>query len=146
MAENKNGKLASLSPLARSPDSDVSPRTQATPTGENYFDATSYDAKREFEGTAMSGQDTRLRLDVVPSSGTSTAPSTTTSASGVGQDDSTNSRRPSYNDSDHPAVISRKSSSASVQFRPLRNPSLPQGLPRKTDNRRLRESSPSPVK
>ncbi|KAK0646540.1 hypothetical protein B0T16DRAFT_298551, partial [Cercophora newfieldiana] len=131
---------------ARSPDSDVSPRSQVASKG--YFDPAVTATKREPDGNATAGQDTRLRLDVVPSSSASTAASTTTttSASVAGQDDSTDSRRPSYNDSDHPGVISRKSSSASVQFRQPRNPSLPQGNPRKTDNRRLRESSPSPVK
>jgi len=144
MAENKNGKLATPSPLAaRSPDSDISPRTQPTQKAGEYFDAVSPASKQEADSTATG----RLRIDVERSSGPSTAPSTTTSVSVGGPDDSaTHSRRPSHNDSDRPGVVSRKPSCASVQFRPPRNPSLPQGLPRKTDNRRLRESSPSPMK
>jgi hypothetical protein len=42
--------------------------------------------------------------------------------------------------------LSRKSSTASVSFRPPKDPSLPQGAQRKTDGRRLRASSPSPVR
>ena len=147
MAEKaaKKSRKPSLPLSAKSPDSDISPGTKAPSKNSEYFGKTGSDAKLEREGT-RTGQDSHPRLEVVPSSNTSTAPSTATSASAAGPDGSTDSRRPSYNDSDRGGALSRKSSSASVSFRQPRNPSLPQGLPRKTDNRRLRESSPSPVK
>jgi hypothetical protein len=56
------------------------------------------------------------------------------------------SRRSSNNDDELARISSRHSSLASVSFRPPRNPSLPQGHQRKTDAKRLRNSSPSPVR
>ncbi|KAK5664331.1 hypothetical protein OQA88_552 [Cercophora sp. LCS_1] len=126
----------------RSPDSDVSPKTPAVSKSNDYFGVAAA-GKKQLQVATATGQDTRQKIDAPPSSSTSTAPSTATSGSAAGPDGSTDSPRPSYNDSHR---LSRKSSSASVSFRSPRNPSLPQGLPRKTDNRRLRESSPSPVK
>lgn len=64
----------------------------------------------------------------------------------VSPDDNSDSRRSSKNACGLPGVESRKSSVASVSFRQPRNPSLPQGNQRKTDARRLRESSPPAVR
>lgn len=126
---------------ATSPDSDVSPGTKPAPKPTDYFETD----PAAVHNAASRGANQKLRVDSSLSGGTSTGPSTATSTSTIGLDGSTDSRRPSYNGSDQP-VISRKSSSASVVFRSPRNPSLPQGLPRKTDNKRLRESSPEPIK
>ena len=127
---------------ATSPDSDVSPGTKPAPKPTDYF-VTHPAAAQNADSR---GANQKLRVDSSLSGGTSTGPSTATSTSTIGLDGSTDSRRPSYNGSDYPLVISRKSSTASVVFRSPRNPSLPQGLPRKTDNKRLRESSPEPIK
>ncbi|KAK1826611.1 hypothetical protein QBC39DRAFT_16287 [Podospora conica] len=132
----------SFAPAAKSPDSDVSPGTKPTPKPSDYFDAQAATA----HNAASRGANQKLRVDPSLSGGTSTGPSTATSTSTIGLEGLTDSRRPSYNGSDAPLMISRKSSTASVVFRSPRNPSLPQGLPRKTDNKRLRESSPEPIK
>ncbi|KAL1864397.1 hypothetical protein VTK73DRAFT_5896 [Phialemonium thermophilum] len=55
------------------------------------------------------------------------------------------SRTSSQSVDGHPSE-SRKSSAASVSFRPPQNPALPQGHQRRTDGKRLRASSPVPVR
>ncbi|GAB1320364.1 hypothetical protein MFIFM68171_10574 [Madurella fahalii] len=152
MAETKAedvARLTSSPPVAKSPDSDVSPRTQVPLVTADYFSAKS-DARRETKAFPalvskyINGQ--RLNGRSPPSMAASTDASTTTLAS-ISEECPVDSSRHSSNDnSERPSAASRKSSTASVTFRPPRNPSLPQGNPRKTDNRRLRESSPSPVR
>ncbi|KAK3322234.1 hypothetical protein B0H66DRAFT_601699 [Apodospora peruviana] len=132
----------SANPTAKSPNSDVSPRTRLPSSSADYFSQrpSSHKSPRapaSFAATKGDGLKA-LKPDILsPLDGASTGASTTS----VSDD----SRRPSQSGSDRPTTGSRKSSTASVTFRAPRNPSLPQGLPRKTDNRRLRESSPSPV-
>ncbi|KAK4115270.1 hypothetical protein N656DRAFT_766520 [Canariomyces notabilis] len=142
MAENKSenvARLASLSPLAKSSsDSDVSPGTRTPSAPTDYFSV-----KPDTRAKRDSYQRSNGRSP--PSATASTDASTTTLAS-ISEEGQVGSSQYSSNDSfDRAQVPSRKSSSASVTFRPPRNPSLPQGNPRRTDNRRLRESSPSPV-
>ncbi|KAL1838045.1 hypothetical protein VTJ49DRAFT_3118 [Mycothermus thermophilus] len=142
MAEvvNHVTRLNSSPAPAGSPGSDdVSPGTQTISTrDDSYFPANS-----GANGTKSNG----LSLQFLPTS--SNAPSTTTLASGSDEYQADSSRQSSTNDITRPplprASVST-ASNASVTFRPPRNPSLPQGIPRKTDHRRLRQSSPSPVR
>ena len=144
MAEKAQGS-ANPPPLstssAKSPDSDVSPGTRVPSKHVDYFGVPNT------QNAAAAGSLVRERgpsLDnmALPSGDASTAPSTATTTSLLGQEGANGSRRPSSNGSDRLDTISRKSSS--VSFRPPRNPSLPQGFPRKTNNERLRKASPSP--
>ncbi|KAK0711384.1 hypothetical protein B0H67DRAFT_287361 [Lasiosphaeris hirsuta] len=155
MAEKASSNVnpsSSLPSTAKSPDSDVSPTSQVVFRTTDYFTTgpvTNRDSPKLVVPTSVAKVDVGQRRDAAPPSATnSTAPSTTTSASIGGEDGTTDSRRPSHNGEylDLGHALSRKSSSASVSFRAPRNPSLPQGLPRKTDNQRLRESSPSPIR
>ncbi|KAL2262123.1 hypothetical protein VTK26DRAFT_2390 [Humicola hyalothermophila] len=135
MAETNGENVARLnssSSVAKSPDLDVSPGTQPAPAPSDYFSTKSDPggSRRDLGGT--------LRPSLVSAS---------TDASGTATQASGSSRQSSTTDNGaHSLAESRKSSAASVTFRPPRNPSLPQGHPRKTDNRRLRDSSPSPVR
>jgi hypothetical protein len=72
----------------------------------------------------------------------------TTAQSPSEQSDSVGSRRASETPSigQFGESLSRKSSVASVRFRPPLDPRLPQGVQRKTDGQRLRASSPEPVR
>lgn len=149
-------RLTSSPPSAnKSPDSDVSPRTQPPPSvPADYFSSKPDDAGRERQAPLPSwvskpssgGQRPNGRS--ATSMAASTDASTTTLASISEESHVSDWRQSSSNDGrEPPSVVSGKSSStASVKFRPPRNPLLPQGHPRKTDNRRLRESSPSPVR
>ncbi|KAK3692185.1 hypothetical protein B0T22DRAFT_6323 [Podospora appendiculata] len=156
---NRNNNIFGPTPAltAKSPDSDVSPRTQdpSKPTSVDYFTASPAAAAAAAAVPlsnvtfAVARRDgLRILESASPSNGTSTGASTATSVSGVGEDGPGGSRRTSQcgTGSDRPSAGSRKSSIASVSFRPPSNPSLPQGQPRRTDNRRLRESSPSPIR
>ncbi|KAK4044695.1 hypothetical protein C8A01DRAFT_31194 [Parachaetomium inaequale] len=127
-------RLASPPSAAKSPDSDVSPGTIVPSVTTDYFSAES-----------GANGDSRPNGAYRPFASASTDASTTTLAS-ISEEGQVDSSRQTSNDSSRPSVGHRKSSAASVTFRPPRNPSLPQGHPRKTDNRRLRESSPSPVR
>ncbi|KAK4106338.1 hypothetical protein N658DRAFT_15603 [Parathielavia hyrcaniae] len=129
-----NVNESTSSPLAaKSPDSDVSPGTRTPLVHADYFTAQPF-------ANGNSKRDGPLR----PFARASTDASTTTLAS-ISEEFQLDSSRQTSNDSGRPTLGHRKSSTPSVTFRPPRNPSLPQGNPRKTDNRRLRESSPSPV-
>ncbi|KAK3940340.1 hypothetical protein QBC46DRAFT_126381 [Diplogelasinospora grovesii] len=138
-----HGSSTSQSMTDKSPDSDVSP---LTPMRADYFSVKSASptpADRPCKVTFAAGG-----RDGDRGSSTSPGVSPGNSASSLGEGTATvgsSSRRASSNGSERPHTMSRKSSAASVSFRPPRNPSLPQGLPRKTDSKRLRESSPSPV-
>ena len=136
MAKANGDNVARLIPspsVAKSPDSDVSPGTQAPSVPADYFLVKSgLDDDRKPGGAFV-------QQPFVPVPASTDASTTATQASN-------SSSRQSSNDNGRLQGESRKSSSASVTFRPPRNPSLPQGHPRKTDNRRLRDSSPSPVR
>ncbi|KAK3997708.1 hypothetical protein QBC44DRAFT_71396 [Cladorrhinum sp. PSN332] len=137
--------LNTSSPLAaaKSPDSDVSPHTKLNSDPSDYFSKESPAPGVKTDSAPVPGA--AAPPIVVASSGASTAGTTiTTSSSNSGSDGLGKLRQASHDNDERPNVPSRKSSSASVTFRPPRNPSLPQGVPRKTDNRRLRESSPEP--
>ncbi|KAL2135451.1 hypothetical protein VTI74DRAFT_8437 [Chaetomium olivicolor] len=119
---------------AKSPDSDVSPGTKVPAVSADYFSTGSGpdgDQKPDGKSPAFAP--------------VSTGASTTTLTS-ISEEGHAYGSRQNSNDSVRASGIQRKSSTASVTFRSPRNPSLPQGNPRKTDNRRLRESSPSPVR
>ncbi|KAL2169753.1 hypothetical protein VTG60DRAFT_5649 [Thermothelomyces hinnuleus] len=133
-ADNVDRLLTSPSAAAKSPDSDVSPGTGTPSVAADYFSA-----------NPRANGDSKFREPSRLFASASTDVSTTTLAS-ISEEDHVEGSRHSTNDSSRPSVEQRKSSSTSVTFRPPRNPSLPQGHPRKTDNRRLRESSPSPVR
>jgi len=132
MAENGN-HVARLAPPAtspaESPTHDVSPGTKVSSgsTAVDYF---------SIKPTANGGQ-SRTSPD---------ASTITITLSSTLQESQENSSRKSSNDSGLPQNGAKRVSGMSVTFRQPRNPSLPQGNPRKTDNRRLRESSPSPVR
>jgi hypothetical protein len=133
---NHVAQITSPPAAARSPDSDVSPGTQVPSKSADYF-------------SANSGANGHLKPNGVSPqlSAASAAPSMTTLTSISEEDFQVDSSRQSSNDSGCPSDgHHRNSSSASVSFRPPHNPSLPQGHPRKTDKRRLRASSPSPVR
>ncbi|AEO57871.1 hypothetical protein MYCTH_2126876 [Thermothelomyces thermophilus ATCC 42464] len=132
-ADNVDRLLTSPSAAAKSPDSDGSPGTVTPSVAADYFSA-----------NPRANGDSKLREPSRLFASASTDVSTTTLAS-ISEEDHVEGSRHSSNNSSRPSVEQRKSSSTSVTFRPPRNPSLPQGHPRKTDNRRLRESSPSPV-
>lgn len=134
---NHVARLISSPPTAMSPGSDVSPGTQVSPIPCDYFSAKlGLDGDRKRDGASP------------PSAAASTDASTVTlaSISEEHQESHVTNSRQSSSDSRRPLMGSRKSSSASVTFRQPRDPSLPQGNPRKTDQRRLRASSPSPVR
>ncbi|KAK4167567.1 hypothetical protein QBC43DRAFT_203299 [Cladorrhinum sp. PSN259] len=136
--------LNTSSPLAvaRSPDSDISPHTKTNSDPTDYFLQVSPTSGVKTDGAPGPGASAP---PMVASSRASTAGTTvTTSSSNSVSDGLGKLRQVSQDNGELPNVLSRKSSSASVTFRPPRNPSLPQGVPRKTDNRRLRESSPEP--
>lgn len=120
--------------LSKSPDSDVSPGTKVPSPPADYFSTS---------GVNGSSKPNGARPAFVAAS---TGASTTTTLTSISEEFHPDSSRHSSNDSGRPSDGHRKSSAASVTFRSPRNPSLPQGNPRKTDNRRLRESSPSPVR
>ncbi|KAK4195567.1 hypothetical protein QBC40DRAFT_288861 [Triangularia verruculosa] len=135
--------LISSPKAAKSPDSDVSPRTNLTKIPTDYFTA---GPGQKQSPQASPGTTTPLPPLATASSGASTTTLTSTSNSA---EDGLDGLRQTSNasSSSRPGIASRKSSTASVTFRPPRNPSLPQGLHRKTDIKtRLREASPEPVK
>ncbi len=138
MAERNADNVARLtcSPSAgKSSDSDVSPGTQVPSASADYFST-----KSDLDGYRKPDKTSQLFAPA------STDASTTTTLASISEECQVDHSRQSSYDNGRPPSGSRKSSSASVTFRPLRNPSLPQGNPRKTDNRRLRDSSPSPVR
>lgn len=123
--------------VAKSPDLDVSPGTKVPVLPADYFSAKSgADGDSKPNGASN-------RPFVAPSIG---GASTATTLTSISEEFQLDSSRQSSNDSGRASVGHRKSSSASVTFRPPRNPSLPQGNPRKTDNQRLRQASPSPTR
>ncbi len=128
-------RLTSSPSVSKSPGSDVSPGTKVASAPTDYFSAKS--------GANGNSKPDGASRGFVPAS---TGASTTTTLTSISEEFQLDSPRHSSNDSGRSFDGHRKSSSASVTFRSPRNPSLPQGNPRKTDNRRLRESSPSPVR
>lgn len=134
---------------AKSPDSDISPRTQdpATSAPVDYFSTgTAADSPARVPSESVFAKTDGLKPDSLPPLEGASTGASTTSVSYTSEDVPNDSQRASQSGSDRPTTGSRKSSIASVTFRQPRNPSLPQGQPRKTDNRRLRESSPSPIR
>ncbi|KAK4189541.1 hypothetical protein QBC35DRAFT_450168 [Podospora australis] len=161
MAEKPTSKhvtgLNTSSPLAasKSPDSDISPHTKpSSSVTADYFSASSASDRppQVSFASGLKASDPRVPDAASPpivgalSSGTSTTTVTSSFGSTEDRTDTLPSRQGSNDSGDRPIIASRKSSTASVTFRPPRNPSLPQGIPRKTDNQRLRHSSPEPVK
>ncbi|KAK4241872.1 hypothetical protein C8A03DRAFT_11899 [Achaetomium macrosporum] len=133
MAETTDNVARLISPptVAKSPDSDVSPCTNAPSASADYF--TTKDGLNG--GGKLAGTSPPL----------ATVSSTTTLTS-ISEEFQVDGSRHSSNDSGCSSTGHRKSSAVSVTFRPPLDPSLPQGQPRRMDNRRLRESSPSPVR
>ncbi|KAK3340361.1 hypothetical protein B0H65DRAFT_431582 [Neurospora tetraspora] len=140
-------ELISSPSAVKSPDSDVSPRTQNSSKPRDYF---SPQAKAH-------SSDSENQTPAVDYRAATTSPTSGTSASRRAsivsplsladsfQDESRRTSQSGGSSSDRPPVGSRKSSAVSISFQAPRHPALPQGKPRKTDNRRLRASSPSPV-
>lgn len=125
----------SRSDSAKSLDSDVSPGTKAHAEVAEYF----------LNKTAPNNNDGRRNGGGTrPFASASTDASTTTLTSISEEGRADFSRQTSHEGSRDSG--GRKSSTASVTFQPPSHPSLPQGNPRKTDQRRLRASSPSPVR
>ena len=134
---------------SKSPDSDISPRTQdpANSSPVDYFSTGPVaDSSARVPSVSVTAKTDGLKTDTFPPLEGASTGASTTSVSYTSEDAPNDSQRASQSGSDRPTTGSRKSSIASVSFRQPRNPSLPQGLPRKTDNRRLRESSPSPIR
>ncbi|KAH6624714.1 putative universal stress protein [Chaetomium sp. MPI-SDFR-AT-0129] len=124
----------SRSDSAKSLDSDVSPGTKAHAEVAEYFlnkTGPNNDGRRNGGGTR-------------PFASVSTDASTTTLTS-ISEEGRADFSRQTSHDGSRDSGGGRKSSTASVTFQPPSHPSLPQGNPRKTDQRRLRASSPSPV-
>ncbi|TLD04942.1 uncharacterized protein PgNI_09450 [Pyricularia grisea] len=120
------------SPVARSPDSEVSPFTkpdQKAGKAEYFLPKT--------DGSDGSDRD-ETPYPTIKEPSPSPSVRTEDDASTVANDPSSNSSAPSR------GTLSAKSSIASVVFRPPRNLALPQGAQRKTDGNRLRNSSPRP--
>lgn len=138
MAEKNADNVARLTPspsTVKSPDSDVSPGTIVPSVSVDYFPTQS-----NLDG------DQKPNGAFPPLAAASTDASTATTLASISEECQVSHSRQSSIGNVRPPVGSRKSSSASVTFRPPRNLSLPQGNPRKTDNRRLRDSSPSPIR
>ncbi|KAH8894872.1 hypothetical protein GQ53DRAFT_762268 [Thozetella sp. PMI_491] len=135
-------------PATTSPGSDISPRTPVPPSeGADYFSSNAGDKSKLGTNSAVTSVGAAKPAEKASSPGGST----TTAASAVAStttDLAQSSRRSSKNDnddSDIPTIDSRKSSVASVRWQTT-NPALPQGDKRRTDAKRLRNSSPSPVR
>ncbi|OIW33371.1 hypothetical protein CONLIGDRAFT_640505 [Coniochaeta ligniaria NRRL 30616] len=156
----------SASPTAKSPDSNVSPRTQAAqPVSQpgDYFST-----RRDGNNKKNNGTPGGVKFASLPTTTSrsaqifdqnspnfhrgsiaSSASPATTAQSPDEQGDRGSLRRASdasFSLSQPDYSLSRKSSVASVSFRPPQDPSLPQGAQRKTDGQRLRASSPEPVR
>ncbi|TID02465.1 Universal stress protein A family protein C25B2.10 [Colletotrichum higginsianum] len=118
----------------QSPDSDVSPKTQAQPSGKaesDYFTVESQPQRKE-EETKGGDAEPLSRATTLSSIAGPSPQSTTESFSAEWPRAESYGGRP------------RGSSVASLAFAPLRNPSLPQGSQKKTDKERIRASSPPP--
>jgi hypothetical protein len=157
MSKQASSILSSVSSKGKSPD--VSPGTPTSPssTRNDYFSAernnggNSKDCLAEASSNpAPVSRNVRISdFDSPNLHRASLASTTSPTASPLSPDEagSYDSRRSSgASNSARPDGLSRKSSVASVSFRPPQNPSLPQGHQRKTDGRRLRGASPEPVK
>ncbi|KAK4152867.1 putative universal stress protein [Chaetomidium leptoderma] len=135
---NNVSRLTSSSPAAKSPDSDVSPGTKVPAVPADYFSTA--------DGANGHSKPNRASPPFVAGSTDASTSTLTSISEECHLECQLGNPRQSSNDSSRPSVGHRKSSTASVTFRPPRNPSLPQGNPRNTTNRRLRDASPSPVR
>lgn len=150
MAKSLPDMVELISPpsAVKSPDSDVSPRTQNPSKPKDYFSPQLKVHSSDSENTTPA-VDYRAAT-TSPTSGTSASRrvsiASPLSLADSFQDESRRTSQSGGSSSDRPPVGSRKSSTVSISFQAPRHPSLPQGKPRKTDNRRLRASSPSPVR
>ncbi|KAH7632208.1 hypothetical protein B0T09DRAFT_260473 [Sordaria sp. MPI-SDFR-AT-0083] len=149
MAKSLPDMVELISPpsAVKSPDSDVSPRTQNPSKPKDYFSPQLKVHSSDSENTTPA-VDYRAAT-TSPTSGTSASRrvsiASPLSLADSFQDESRRTSQSGGSSSDRPPVGSRKSSTVSISFQAPRHPSLPQGKPRKTDNRRLRASSPSPA-
>lgn len=155
----------SASSAPKSPDNEVSPRTQGSGAvsqpgdyfspGRNSSNATNNGHHNgvKFAPTTTVSRSAQIYDQNSASShrgsiGSSASPETTTQSPSSEQTDPAGSRGVSGGQS--PGQVgestSRKSSAASVSFRAPQDPRLPQGTQRKTDGQRLRASSPEPVR
>ncbi|KAJ9142516.1 hypothetical protein NKR19_g7203 [Coniochaeta hoffmannii] len=155
---------AAASSTAKSPDSDVSPRTQAPQSASqpgDYFSNRRDSTSKKNDGTQGSIKfapttTTSRSAQIYDQNSASFHRGSVASSNSPGpiaqspseQTDQGSSRRASEALSIGQAdlSLSRKSSVASVTFRPPKDPNLPQGAQRKTDGQRLRASSPEPVR
>lgn len=148
----------------KSPDSDVSPRAQPSQPASHSVDY--FPARGDSNAKINSGTQGGVKFPSLPSTSSrsaqifdqnspnfhrgSVASSTSqgTAAESQGElGDQGSSRRVSDATSfGRPGELSRKSSAASVSFRPTQDKTLPQGAQRKTDGQRLRASSPEPIR
>lgn len=136
-------------PTTDSPGDDrISPKSQAPPTSkpQDYFDLGRGRDKDKLDAAGPATTDHPQPVDKLPELVT-TRDSISTAASPSISSTGDHERGEAYGSSnsgeDRSAVVSRKSSSASVTFRPPLNPSLPQGHQR---SKRLRTSSPVPIR
>ncbi|OHF03706.1 universal stress protein family [Colletotrichum orchidophilum] len=117
----------------QSPDSDISPGTPVQPTDQTKSDYFSIESQRKDDEIKANDAEPLSRATTLSSYA---SPSPLDSATGSFSAES--SRTESY------GGRPRGSSTASLSFAPLRNPSLPQGNQKKTDKERIRASSPPP--
>ncbi|KAM7223692.1 hypothetical protein V8F06_000708 [Rhypophila decipiens] len=134
-------KSPNSAPTAKSPDSDISPGTQGPDSSHpaDYFSPGSISNNSSRVPSVSAPAKTHILKPDFQSMLDGTSKASSNASLSRSSDDGPD-------DSGRPSTVSRKSSIASVTFRQPRNPSLPQGVPRKTDNQRLRASSPSPVR
>lgn len=163
-AKISKGASTSASSAPKSPDSGVSPHAQVS---QAVFQPGDYfSTRRNSSNPTNNGNQPGVKFAPTPTTGRSaqiydqnsanfhrgsvaSSASPGTSSQVLSEQTGTaGSRRVSEGSSIGQAgePLSRKSSVASVSFRPPQDPSLPQGVQRKTDGQRLRASSPEPVK
>ena len=156
-------RVSTSAPSAtKSPVSDISPRAQASQPAfqsGDYFSTSRESAGNSSQGgvkfaslptsTSRSAQIFEQNSPNFHRGSIASSSSQGTSAQSPGeQGEESGSRKASLAlSTDFPeGALSRRSSVASVTFRPLQDPNLPQGGPRKTDSHRLRAASPEPVR
>ncbi|KAK0674355.1 hypothetical protein QBC41DRAFT_213438 [Cercophora samala] len=144
--KNVAAGLISSPKAAKSPDSDVSPRTTTTTTTTTKTPTDYFTANKSPKQSPQTSPGATIPFPALATASSAASTNTLTSTSNSAESGIDDLRQASNASGKRPGV-SRKSSTASVTFRPPRNPSLPQGAHRKTDIKtRLREASPEPVK
>ena len=131
---------------ANASDDDVSPRTQAKPPVSQESGPVDYFSLKSGPPSLANAAPTDL-LARRPHPSAGTLSPRDSSSTVISPASSNTIELPSASNSEGRLdESSRKSSFVSVTFREPRNKSLPQGRQRKTDAKRLRASSPSPVR